>query len=123
MSRTVVGPMAEFMGIAGELPAHAAAIAQCLRRNGFDPEQTVNRQVLGLAEETGEFVGAYRRWSGQARRTGTAEEMYEELADVIITAFVTAHELGVDIDMVIAAKLRTIHTRGWRENPSGGATR
>lgn len=102
-------------GVLGELPAHAAVIAECLRRNGFDPAQAVNRQVLGLAEETGEFVAAYRRWSGQARRSGTAEQMYEELADVIITAFVTAHELGVDIAAVIAAKLATVHTRGWRE--------
>lgn len=101
--------------IAGELPRHAAVIAECLRRNGFEPAEAVNRQVLGLAEETGEFVGAYRRWSGQARRSGTAEEMHEELADVIITAFVTACELGVDIDAVITAKLRKIHARGWRE--------
>jgi NTP pyrophosphatase (non-canonical NTP hydrolase) len=106
--------------VAGELPRQAAAITEFLRRNGFDADQAVNRQVLGLAEEAGEFVGAYRRWSGQARRSGTAEEMYEELADVIITAFVTACELGVDIDAVIASKLRKIHTRGWRE-PRGGA--
>jgi NTP pyrophosphatase (non-canonical NTP hydrolase) len=103
------------LGIAGELPQCAAVIADCLRRNGFDSNQAVNRQVLGLAEETGEFVGAYRRWAGQARRSGTAEEMYEELADVIITAFVTAHELGVDINAVIYHTIRTIHTRGWRE--------
>jgi NTP pyrophosphatase (non-canonical NTP hydrolase) len=108
--------------LAGGLVAEAAIIADNLRRNGFDPASAVNRQVLGLAEETGEFVGAYRRWSGQARRTGTAEEMHEELADVIITAFVTAHELGVDIQAVIAAKLRTIHTRGWRDTtPAAGS--
>jgi NTP pyrophosphatase (non-canonical NTP hydrolase) len=109
-------------GLAGELPRCAAVIADCLRRNGFGSGladsltiHQLNRQVLGLAEEAGEFVGAYRRWSGQARRSGTAEEMHEELADVIITAFVTAHELGVDINAVVAAKIRKIHTRGWRE--------
>jgi NTP pyrophosphatase (non-canonical NTP hydrolase) len=104
-------------GLAGDLPRHAAVIVACLRSNGFDPTGAVNRQVLNLAEEVGEFVGAYRRWSGQARRTGTAGEMREELADVIITAFVTAQELGVDIQTVIAAKLDRIHSRGWRENP------
>ena len=102
-------------GLAGGLVVEAALIADSLRRNGFDPASAVNRQVLGLAEEAGEFVGAYRRWSGQARRTGTAAEMNAELADVIITAFVTAHELGVDIQAVIAAKLDVIHTRGRRE--------
>jgi NTP pyrophosphatase (non-canonical NTP hydrolase) len=101
--------------LAGDLPMEAALIADQLRRNGFDPATAVQRQVLGLAEETGEFVGAYRRWSGQARRSGTADEMVEELADVIITAFVTAHELDVDINAAIGAKLAKIHTRGWRE--------
>jgi NTP pyrophosphatase (non-canonical NTP hydrolase) len=101
-----------------DLAGQAAVIAECLRGNGFDPEQAVGRQVLGLAEEVGEFVGAYRRWSGQARRTGTAEEVWEELADVVITAFVTAHELSIDLNAVIAAKLNTIHTRGWRDTPT-----
>ncbi len=105
-----------------DLTGHAAVIAECLRRNGFDPDQAVNRQVLNLAEEVGEFVGAYRRWSGQARRAGTAEQMCEELADVIITAFVTAHELGIDINAVIAAKLHTVHTRGWRETAPADTT-
>jgi NTP pyrophosphatase (non-canonical NTP hydrolase) len=105
----------EWRGLTGGIPHHAEYIADQLRRNGFDPADAVNRQVLNLAEEAGEFVGAYRRWTGQARRTGTAAAMHEELADVIITAFVTAHELGVDIDQVIAIKLHKIHTRGWRE--------
>lgn len=102
-------------GLTGQMPEQAARIAEQLRRNGFDPAGAINRQVLGLAEEAGEFVGAYRRWTGQARRTGTVQEMYEELADVIITAFVTAHELEVDVDAVIAAKLDKVHTRGWRD--------
>jgi len=110
-------------GLSGQLPVEAAAIAEQLRHAGFPDAGAVNRQVLGLAEEVGEFVGAYRRWSGQARRRGTAEHMFEELADVIITAFVCAHELGIDIDQVIAAKLATVHTRGWRDEASGGETR
>jgi NTP pyrophosphatase (non-canonical NTP hydrolase) len=112
-----------------DLAGQAAVVSECLRRNGFDPNQAVNRQVLTLAEEVGEFVGAYRRWSGQARRSGTAEPMHDELADVVITAFVTAHELGIDLNAVITAKLHTIHTRGWRDtspatettDPTGGA--
>jgi NTP pyrophosphatase (non-canonical NTP hydrolase) len=108
-------------GLAGELPHIAGVIAEHLRRNGFDPADAINRQILNLAEEAGEFVGAYRRWSGQARRTGTAGQMHAELADVIITAFVTAHELGLDvndINEVLAAKLHTVFTRGWRECPA-----
>lgn len=97
------------------IAAETPVIVQRLRENGFDADTAVNRQVLNLAEETVEFVGAYRRWAGQARRSGTAEEMHAELADVVITAYVTAEEMGFDLDAAIDAKLQKIHTRGWRE--------
>lgn len=93
----------------------AVEIVKHLRDNGFAVEGSLTRQVLVLAEEVGEFVGAYRRWSGQARRPGTAEEMHAELADVVITAYVTAEEMGIDLDEVMRAKLSVIFTRGWRE--------
>jgi len=99
----------------GNLRELARVISEHLRANGFSAEGAANRQVLALAEECGEFVGAYRRWSGQARRTGTAEEMQAELADVVITAFVSAQELGIDLDKVITEKAEVVFTRGWRE--------
>jgi NTP pyrophosphatase (non-canonical NTP hydrolase) len=98
----------------GNLRELARVITAHLHANGFPAEGGANRQVLALAEECGEFVGAYRRWSGQARRTGTAEEMQAELADVVITAFVTAEELGIDLDKVITDKAGVVLTRGWR---------
>lgn len=70
-------------------------------------------QILALAEECGEFVGAYRRWSGRARRDGTKEEMTAELADVVITAYVVACALDVDLDDAIAEKLTVVFSRGW----------
>ena len=54
------------------------------------PANGSDRYVMGVAEEAGEFVGAYLRWSGQSRRTGTREEMAEELADVVVTVFAAA---------------------------------
>ncbi|MFC0435706.1 MazG nucleotide pyrophosphohydrolase domain-containing protein [Kutzneria buriramensis] len=98
----------------GNLRELARVIASHLHANGFPAEGGANRQVLALAEECGEFVGAYRRWSGQARRSGTAEEMHAELADVVITAFVAAEELGIDLDKVITDKAGVVLTRGWR---------
>jgi NTP pyrophosphatase (non-canonical NTP hydrolase) len=105
----------------GDLRQHAATIADQLRRHGFDPATAAGRQVLALAEECGEFVGAYRRWSGQARRTGTRAEMAAELADVVLVAFVTAEELGVDLDTEITAKLADMFTRGWRDTSTTDA--
>ena len=74
-----------------------------------------DRQVFCIAEEAGEFVGAYRRWKGMARRNGTREEMEDELADVIITAFVTAEVLDVDIERAINRKADVLFSRGWKE--------
>jgi hypothetical protein len=93
----------------------AALIAERLRANGFPADDAVERNVLCLAEETGEFIGAYRRWSGRARRSGTAADMHAELADVVITAYGTAAELGFDLDAAITAKLAVVFSRGWRE--------
>lgn len=97
------------------LPDIAEDITWKLCDAGFDPATAVQRQVLNLAEEVGEFVGAYRRYTGQARRTGTAEEMHDELADVVLTAFVTAAEMKIDLEAVIAAKLAKVYSRGWRD--------
>lgn len=99
----------------GVLPVIGVALARQLRLAGFDPDTARNRQVLALAEECGEFVGAYRRWAGEARRTGTHAEMASELADVVITAFVAAVELGIELDAEIATKLTVISARGLRD--------
>lgn len=98
-----------------DLPDNAAAIVAKLRANGFPADTGQVRQVLCVAEEAGEFVGAFRRWAGLARRTGTAEEMHDELADVVIAAFVAAEELDFDLAAAVADKLGVVHARGWRE--------
>jgi NTP pyrophosphatase (non-canonical NTP hydrolase) len=92
----------------------AREIAFQLRQH-FPEDQEWNRQVFALAEETGEFVGAYRRWAGMARRTGSWDDVEAELADVVITAYVTAHCLEIDIDQACERKLRTVFGRGWRD--------
>lgn len=72
----------------------AAAITERLREH-FPDTDLAQQQVLCLAEEAGEFVGAYRRWAGMARRTGSWEHVKAELADVVVTAYVAANVLGV----------------------------
>ncbi|MGH7743545.1 MAG: hypothetical protein ACREQ5_01810 [Candidatus Dormibacteria bacterium] len=63
----------------------------------FPAAEAADRQVLCLAEEVGEFVGAFRRANGMARRSGTFGEMRAELADVVITTYVSAHVLGISL--------------------------
>ena len=98
------------------LPAVAASLADRLREH-FDPATLPVQQVLALAEEAGEFTAAYRRWAGMARRTGPWHDVEAELADVVITAYLTAHVLGIDLDAAARAKTEVIFTRGWREPP------
>ena len=98
------------------LPAVAASLAGRLREH-FDPATLPVQQVLALAEEAGEFTAAYRRWAGLARRTGPWHDVEAELADVVITAYITAHVLGIDLDAAARAKTAVVFTRGWREPP------
>lgn len=80
-----------------DLQALAVEITQRLREH-FPDTDLAQQQVLCLAEEAGEFVGAYRRWAGMARRSGPWEDVQAELSDVAITAYVTAHLFNIDID-------------------------
>ncbi|MER7004255.1 MazG nucleotide pyrophosphohydrolase domain-containing protein [Dactylosporangium sp. NPDC000555] len=97
-----------------DLPGVGADVAAKLTAAGFT-EAPHLRQALALAEEAGEFVGAVRRHYGMARRSGPFEDVEAELADVVITAFVTAHTMGIDLERAVAAKLGVVYTRGWRE--------
>ena len=79
------------------------------RRPGITDENAMDVQALCVAEEAGEMVGAYRRYTGRARRTGTREELEHEIADVLITAAVLAEMLGIDIDKAVDDKLHIIY--------------
>lgn len=83
-----------------------------------EAETNENRQVICLLEEAGEFAAAFRRFTGQARRSGEHKEMAEELADVFIAGAVAAAMLEIDLDAEIAKKMAKNEARGWRENPS-----
>jgi NTP pyrophosphatase (non-canonical NTP hydrolase) len=97
-----------------DLPAIAADIGEHLKAAGYTEKPHI-RQTLALAEEVGEFVKAVRRYYGYARRRGTLDDIKAEGADVVITAFITAHEIGFDLVEAIAEKITEIYTRGWRE--------
>jgi NTP pyrophosphatase (non-canonical NTP hydrolase) len=87
-------------------------MAECREHGAGGTEQS---QLMALAEETGEFVGAMRRWKGLARRRGTEQEAKDELADVIISAYAMAEVMGWDVEQITSAKLEKILTRGWKE--------
>ena len=86
----------------------------------LDPTTAAVRNVLAVAEQAGAFVGAYRRAAGLARRPGNTETVRAELADLVITAYLAAGTLRIDLDAAIADQLTppVVH-RGWRQ-PTGG---
>lgn len=104
------------VGLQSYLSAVADKIVYRLRENGFTKEEQPDRQAIALGEEVGEFLQQWRRWRGWARQPGTEMRAAEELADVIITGYVTAAEQEWDIDTIIRTKLEVIFTRGWRSD-------
>lgn len=88
-----------------------------LENAGFVSDVEPN-QIYNLAEEVGEFVGAYRRWKGLARRSGSFDDVRHELADVVITAYVMAAVLDIDLAIALREKFSIIFSRGFRESVS-----
>lgn len=95
----------------------APRLVDFLEAGGFavDLKAGGDRQVMQLASEVGEFVGAYLRWTGQARRHGPLIEVEHELADVVVTAYLTAHILNIDLDFAAAEKLKIVYDHPPRE--------
>jgi 8-oxo-dGTP diphosphatase len=106
-------------------PPSLPALARALRAGllaAFGPDDEQIRQTLCLAEEAGEFVQAARRYLGLARTPGDLPPVVEELADVVLTAYVTAEAFDIDLTTAIARKAAEIHTRGYRATLDGPKT-
>lgn len=86
------------------------------RRPGITAGNLLDVQAICVAEEAGELLGAYRRWSGRARRPGSLADVQAEIADVLIVTAMFAHRLGVDITAAVEDKLKVIYARRWRED-------
>jgi NTP pyrophosphatase (non-canonical NTP hydrolase) len=70
--------------------------------------------IAVVAEEAGEAVGAVRRALGLARRKGDWSEAEEELADVIISAYVAGTVYDLDLDAAVERKWKKIMSRGFK---------
>lgn len=75
------------------------------------------RNGLALAEEAGAVVKALRRYLGLARCAGPLEEVADELADLAITVYITAHYLGIDMHTAIEGKAEVLFARGFKDPP------
>lgn len=103
----------------GVVPAQGRrGLARVPRRRGVARGPVPDwARVLNVVGEAGEFAEAYRRYTGHARRTGSIQEVAEELADVVISAATCAAQLGIDLDEAVRAKRQIVLSRGF-----GGAS-
>jgi NTP pyrophosphatase (non-canonical NTP hydrolase) len=90
-----------------EVTDDIAALARYLNaRNGAELAE-MTAQMLKLSEEAGEVAAAWIGYLGQNPRKGvthTLEDVFSELADVVITAKVAIARLGGDPDAEEARK-------------------
>lgn len=78
----------------------ARDLVEALRGAGWTGDLRL-QQTLCVFEEAGEFDGAARRYLGMARRSGLLSDVRTELADVVITCYVTAQVFKVDLDEIV----------------------
>jgi NTP pyrophosphatase (non-canonical NTP hydrolase) len=84
---------------------------------GAGDQEWMDSQAMCVAEEAGEFIRAYRRWRGFARTAGSAEDMQEELSDVIISALLMFAVMDYDAQRHIKKKLFKVINRGYVNKP------
>jgi NTP pyrophosphatase (non-canonical NTP hydrolase) len=102
----------------------------CSRLDIGSLDELAQVNVLKLGEETGEVNGAYLAFLSYQRAekiNGTVEERREalgrEIGDVIATAVILAHAVGLDVDATLAARFEEVEDRrvSWlAERDNGG---
>lgn len=88
----------------------AIAAEAMVQRSTYDEAVLVN--ALCVTEEAGEAVKEIRRHMGFGRKVSPITRVAEELADVIISAWVTAEMLNIDLWWAIEHNLEHIKERG-----------
>lgn len=89
--------------------------ARCVESFGRKISDTENAIpfALGVAEEAGEVIGAVRGHVGITKRKSatTAEEIGDEIGDLIAYADCLAQSLGLDLETVVARKFNHVSER------------
>jgi len=82
-------------------------------QQGASDDEWRDAQAMKVVEEAGEFIGAYGRWRGFSRRSGSMAQLTEEPADVVIASLLMFAVLDKDAQMYVKAKLFKVITRGY----------
>lgn len=85
--------------------------------SGKSNEELVSTQVMKIAEEYGEFVNEFLKIHGWQRKSKqknpelTKEDMAEELADVVLVAFLAGKRLNINLDEELKEKIAKVKER------------
>jgi NTP pyrophosphatase (non-canonical NTP hydrolase) len=90
-----------------------ATVVRYHARQGASDEEWQDAQAMCVVEEAGEFIGAYRRWRGFARRDGSWNDVTKELSDVIIASLLMFAVMNEDAQCHVKAKLYEVISRGY----------
>jgi NTP pyrophosphatase (non-canonical NTP hydrolase) len=104
MTTSTTAPPRDWAALAADPYGMAAELVAALRGAGFATDTEQERQVLALAEEAGELVGAVRRWMGYARRPGPFADVEAEAADLLVTTYVAAVVLDIPAEHLARAR-------------------
>ena len=104
----------------------SAAVAWLDAASTASHGERVAARIIKLTEEAGEVAAAWIGMTGQNPRKGvthTPADVADELADVVVTALVAIHTLGLDPAAVMArcaTKVATRTTTLRDSRPAGG---
>lgn len=94
---------------------HAPYIADLIAQHAGRSREAQGWQVLKVAEEAGEVAAAWIGHVGQNPRKGVThsiDDVIDELADVVATAYVAMATLGRDPEEVMAAHMARMIASG-----------
>lgn len=90
-----------------------ARLKERYKDNALDHEKILLAKTVKLAEEVGELCNEVLLHQALQRKEKLSRpaEAGGECADVLITTLLLAHELGVDIERSLEAKIKKINAR------------
>jgi NTP pyrophosphatase (non-canonical NTP hydrolase) len=86
-----------------------------LKDASYDKEKRILARAVKLSEELGELANDVLSFNADQRKEKLdvydAKNLPEEFADVIITTFLLAESMGIDVEKGIESKMKKINKR------------
>ncbi len=101
-------------------PGTMRALLEFPRERDWEQFHTPKNLAIAIAVEAGELLEQFQ-WTRESDRVGATEAIRHEMADVAILMSYLAHDLDVDLDSAVRAKLAVNSARYPAESSRGSA--